>query len=99
MYYNTNPCPGQSEIQGKSSPDHHSSAIVLHMEYRYFYSFFILLKIPLPHLGFTTTKGMLVRSILYPKPMDFKLYRDAMKFILVLAAVGKIMFHIRSTFL
>ncbi|XP_071840521.1 polyamine-transporting ATPase 13A3-like isoform X2 [Apostichopus japonicus] len=38
--------------------------------------------------GFTTTKGMLVRSILYPKPMDFKLYRDAMKFILVLAAVA-----------
>lgn len=40
-------------------------------------------------VGFATTKGMLVRSILYPKPMDFKLYRDAMRFILFLAGVGK----------
>lgn len=38
--------------------------------------------------GFATTKGSLVRSILYPKPMDFKLYRDAMRFILVLATVA-----------
>uniref|UniRef100_A0A7M4FZ47 Cation-transporting ATPase n=1 Tax=Crocodylus porosus TaxID=8502 RepID=A0A7M4FZ47_CROPO len=35
--------------------------------------------------GFNTAKGDLVRSILYPKPMNFKLYRDAFKFIVGLA--------------
>ncbi|XP_029436037.1 probable cation-transporting ATPase 13A3 isoform X2 [Rhinatrema bivittatum] len=41
--------------------------------------------------GFSTSKGQLVCSILYPKPMDFKLYRDAYRFLLclvVLAGVG-----------
>ncbi|XP_059831253.1 polyamine-transporting ATPase 13A3-like [Hypanus sabinus] len=39
--------------------------------------------------GFLTTKGQLVRSILFPKPVDFKLFRDARRFVacLVLAAV------------
>ncbi|XP_051900723.1 polyamine-transporting ATPase 13A3-like [Pristis pectinata] len=39
--------------------------------------------------GFLTTKGQLVRSILFPKPVDFKLFRDAKRFVvcLVLAAV------------
>uniref|UniRef100_A0ABI7W4Y3 ATPase 13A4 n=1 Tax=Felis catus TaxID=9685 RepID=A0ABI7W4Y3_FELCA len=34
--------------------------------------------------GFNTAKGDLVRSILYPKPMNFKLYRDAIRFLLCL---------------
>uniref|UniRef100_A0A3B4AHY4 Polyamine-transporting ATPase 13A3 n=1 Tax=Periophthalmus magnuspinnatus TaxID=409849 RepID=A0A3B4AHY4_9GOBI len=34
--------------------------------------------------GFSTEKGQLVRSILYPKPTDFKLYRDAYLFLLCL---------------
>ncbi|XP_030042788.1 probable cation-transporting ATPase 13A3 [Microcaecilia unicolor] len=41
--------------------------------------------------GFSTSKGQLVCSILYPKPMDFKLYRDAYRFLLclvMLAGVG-----------
>uniref|UniRef100_A0A7M4F345 Cation-transporting ATPase n=1 Tax=Crocodylus porosus TaxID=8502 RepID=A0A7M4F345_CROPO len=38
--------------------------------------------------GFNTAKGDLVRSILYPKPMNFKLYRDAFKFIVGLAVIG-----------
>ncbi|XP_077866411.1 polyamine-transporting ATPase 13A3 [Saccoglossus kowalevskii] len=42
--------------------------------------------------GFSTSKGTLVRSILYPKPMDFKLYRDAMRFIGVLASIAAIGF-------
>uniref|UniRef100_UPI00398F5F82 polyamine-transporting ATPase 13A3-like isoform X5 n=1 Tax=Pristiophorus japonicus TaxID=55135 RepID=UPI00398F5F82 len=39
--------------------------------------------------GFLTTKGQLVRSILFPRPVDFKLFRDAKRFVvcLVLAAV------------
>ncbi|NXL84613.1 AT135 ATPase, partial [Alectura lathami] len=38
--------------------------------------------------GFNTAKGDLVRSILYPKPVNFQLYRDAFKFIVGLSAIG-----------
>ncbi len=31
--------------------------------------------------GFSTAKGELIRSILFPKPMGFKFYKDSMKFI------------------
>ncbi|KAM3834871.1 putative cation-transporting ATPase 13A4 isoform 3-T3 [Vipera latastei] len=43
--------------------------------------------------GFNTAKGDLVRSILYPKPMNFRLYRDAMQFLLclvVMAGIGMV---------
>ncbi|CAM4596731.1 unnamed protein product [Lepidochelys olivacea] len=43
--------------------------------------------------GFNTAKGDLVRSILYPKPMNFNLYRDALRFLMcliVLATIGMI---------
>ncbi|NXN19454.1 AT134 ATPase, partial [Indicator maculatus] len=43
--------------------------------------------------GFNTAKGDLVRSILYPKPMNFRLYRDALRFLMCLiafAAIGMI---------
>ncbi|XP_068612938.1 polyamine-transporting ATPase 13A3-like [Brachionichthys hirsutus] len=42
--------------------------------------------------GFSTAKGKLVRSILYPKPTDFKLYRDAYFFLLCLVGVAGIGF-------
>ncbi|XP_072722511.1 polyamine-transporting ATPase 13A3 isoform X4 [Ciconia boyciana] len=42
--------------------------------------------------GFSTAKGQLVRSILYPKPTDFKLYRDASLFLLSLVVVAGIGF-------
>lgn len=41
--------------------------------------------------GFTTVKGRLIRSIMYPKPNKFKFYEDSLKFIvflLVLAIIG-----------
>ena len=38
--------------------------------------------------GFYTTKGNLVRSILYPPPADFKFDQDSYKFIWILAAIG-----------
>ncbi|TCD71647.1 hypothetical protein EIP91_007394 [Steccherinum ochraceum] len=38
--------------------------------------------------GFNTTKGALVRSMLYPKPMGFKFYRDSIRFILVLTGLA-----------
>ncbi|KAI8795519.1 cation-transporting ATPase 13A3, partial [Biomphalaria glabrata] len=38
--------------------------------------------------GFNTAKGELVRAILFPKPLDFKFYRDALRFILFLAGVA-----------
>ncbi|XP_077168566.1 polyamine-transporting ATPase 13A2 isoform X2 [Paroedura picta] len=41
--------------------------------------------------GFCTAKGDLISSILYPKPVNFKFYKDAVKFVLflaILAALG-----------
>lgn len=38
--------------------------------------------------GFDTTKGALVRSMLFPKPLGFKFYRDSMNFIGVLAMIA-----------
>ncbi|TIB04331.1 hypothetical protein E3P88_01870 [Wallemia ichthyophaga] len=38
--------------------------------------------------GFNTTKGALVRSMLFPKPMGFKFYKDSMNFIGVLAGIA-----------
>ncbi|KAG8214021.1 hypothetical protein J3R82DRAFT_10776 [Butyriboletus roseoflavus] len=38
--------------------------------------------------GFNTTKGALVRSMLFPKPMGFKFYRDSIRFIAVLAGMA-----------
>ncbi|KAG6813565.1 hypothetical protein H0H92_009957 [Tricholoma furcatifolium] len=38
--------------------------------------------------GFSTTKGALVRSMLYPRPIGFKFYRDSVRFICVLAGIA-----------
>ena len=38
--------------------------------------------------GFSTSKGELIRSILYPKPIGFKFYKDSMNFILVLFVIA-----------
>ncbi|EKM54134.1 uncharacterized protein PHACADRAFT_209950 [Phanerochaete carnosa HHB-10118-sp] len=42
--------------------------------------------------GFNTTKGALVRSMLFPKPIGFKFYRDSIRFILVLAGLASLGF-------
>ncbi|XP_063772478.1 probable cation-transporting ATPase 13A4 [Pseudophryne corroboree] len=42
--------------------------------------------------GFNTAKGEMVRSILYPKPMNFKLYRDATRFLICLIVIAIIAF-------
>uniref|UniRef100_A0A4W6FKG6 Polyamine-transporting ATPase 13A3 n=1 Tax=Lates calcarifer TaxID=8187 RepID=A0A4W6FKG6_LATCA len=51
-----------------------------------------LVKAVVVRTGFSTEKGHLVRSILYPKPTDFKLYRDAYLFLLCLVGVAGIGF-------
>jgi cation-transporting ATPase 13A3/4/5 len=38
--------------------------------------------------GFDTTKGSLIRSMLFPRPMGFKFYRDSMRFVIFLAGVA-----------
>jgi cation-transporting ATPase 13A3/4/5 len=38
--------------------------------------------------GFLTTKGALVRSMLFPKPSGFKFYRDSFRYISVMAVVA-----------
>ncbi|KAG8445117.1 hypothetical protein GDO86_010040 [Hymenochirus boettgeri] len=47
-----------------------------------------LVKAIVVRTGFSTSKGQLIRSILYPKPTDFKLYRDAYLFLLCLVGVA-----------
>ena len=42
--------------------------------------------------GFNTTKGALVRSMLFPKPSGFKFYRDSFRYISVMAGVAAIGF-------
>ncbi|KAG5635993.1 hypothetical protein H0H81_009443 [Sphagnurus paluster] len=42
--------------------------------------------------GFNTTKGALVRSMLFPRPIGFKFYRDSVRFIGVLAGIAGIGF-------
>ncbi|EGP85061.1 uncharacterized protein MYCGRDRAFT_46026 [Zymoseptoria tritici IPO323] len=42
--------------------------------------------------GFNTTKGALVRSMLFPKPSGFKFYRDSFRYISVMAGIAAIGF-------
>ena len=42
--------------------------------------------------GFNTTKGSLIRSMLFPKPSGFKFYRDAFRYISVMASIAGIGF-------
>ena len=42
--------------------------------------------------GFNTTKGSLVRSMLFPKPSGFKFYQDAFRYISVMATIASIGF-------
>ncbi|KAK9451654.1 uncharacterized protein V1518DRAFT_409163 [Limtongia smithiae] len=42
--------------------------------------------------GFNTTKGALVRSMLFPKPSGFKFYRDSFRYIAVMAAMAAVGF-------
>jgi len=42
--------------------------------------------------GFSTSKGNLVRSILYPPPVDFKFEHDSYKFVKLLAGIASIGF-------
>ncbi|KIK67306.1 hypothetical protein GYMLUDRAFT_69495 [Collybiopsis luxurians FD-317 M1] len=46
--------------------------------------------------GFDTTKGALVRSMLFPKPVGFKFYRDSMRFIAVLAGIALLGFSVSA---
>lgn len=56
--------------------------LILHLEFIFF------LRNNIFFLGFRTAKGELVRAILFPKPLDMKFYRDAMKFILFLGCMA-----------
>ena len=42
--------------------------------------------------GFNTTKGALVRSMLFPKPSGFKFYRDSFRYISVMAVIAMVGF-------
>lgn len=40
--------------------------------------------------GYNTSKGGLVRSIMYPPPVDFKFEQDSYKFVALLASIASI---------
>lgn len=42
--------------------------------------------------AFVTTKGNLVRDILYPRPNKFKFYQDSLKFIMVMGIIAVVGF-------
>lgn len=42
--------------------------------------------------GFLTAKGGMVRSILFPKPLNMKFYWDSIKFILILSCLAVVAF-------
>lgn len=42
--------------------------------------------------GFNTTKGALVRSMMFPKPSGFKFYRDSFRYIAVMAGIAMVGF-------
>ena len=44
--------------------------------------------------GFNTTKGALVRTMLFPKPSGFKFYRDSFRYISVMACIAMIGFTV-----
>uniref|UniRef100_A0A060TCR2 Cation-transporting ATPase n=1 Tax=Blastobotrys adeninivorans TaxID=409370 RepID=A0A060TCR2_BLAAD len=46
--------------------------------------------------GFGTTKGALVRSMLFPKPSGFKFYRDSFKYIGVMAVIAAVGFLVSA---
>jgi cation-transporting P-type ATPase 13A2 len=46
--------------------------------------------------GFSTSKGQLVRSILFPKPLNMKFYRDSFYFVGFLFALCMYLPHLRS---
>ena len=50
-------------------------------------------------IGFATAKGSLVRSILFPKPLDLKMLKDIMKFVIFLAILAALAFAYTITIL
>lgn len=49
-----------------------------------------ILQLKCLHVGFMTTKGELVRAILFPPPLDFQFHRDFLKSIYVFLTLGLI---------
>uniref|UniRef100_A0A668A832 ATPase 13A3 n=1 Tax=Myripristis murdjan TaxID=586833 RepID=A0A668A832_9TELE len=91
-----NPVPGEKEAEADSaySTEEHKRHTLFcgtNVIQTRFYTG-ELVKAVVVRTGFSTAKGQLVRSILYPKPTDFKLYRDAYLFLLCLVAVAGIGF-------
>lgn len=55
-----------------------------------------LVKAVVLRTGFDTTKGGLVKSILYPKPNKFKFYRDSFRFLGIMGAIGKLVLLLQN---
>uniref|UniRef100_A0A8C7M661 Polyamine-transporting ATPase 13A3 n=1 Tax=Oncorhynchus mykiss TaxID=8022 RepID=A0A8C7M661_ONCMY len=90
-----NPGEGDKEGDGAYSMEEHKRHTLFcgtHIIQTRFYSGELCVCVLSHNTRFSTAKGQLVRSILYPKPTDFKLYRDAYLFLLCLVAIAGIGF-------
>ncbi|XP_033641842.1 probable cation-transporting ATPase 13A3 isoform X2 [Asterias rubens] len=85
-----NPPPSDTEAIPYYSPDAHKRHTLFcgtHIIQTRFYGSGKV-KAVVARTGFSTLKGDLIRTILYPKPVGFKFYRDALKFIGLLSFVA-----------
>ncbi|XP_071805048.1 polyamine-transporting ATPase 13A3-like [Asterias amurensis] len=92
------PLPRTSGVDGESAPGYSADKHKRHtlfcgtqvIQTRYYGG--EMVKAVVVQTGFSTAKGGLVRSILFPKPMDFSMLKDAIMFIGLLASFAFIGF-------
>ncbi|XP_032802753.2 polyamine-transporting ATPase 13A3 isoform X2 [Petromyzon marinus] len=82
---------GQDEVFDAEAHKRHVVFCGTHVVQTRFYSGESV-RVVVVRTGFGTAKGQLVRSILYPKPTNVRLYRDAFRFLLFLVAVALVGF-------
>lgn len=82
----TPPTPNDGPFEWISQKRHILYAGTTILQTRYYGSEKVLAKVV--RTGFNTSKGELVKSILYPRPIEFRFYEDSVRFILMLFGVA-----------
>lgn len=82
----TPPTSNDSPFEWMSQKRHILYAGTTILQTRYYGSEKVLAKVV--RTGFNTSKGELVKSILFPRPIEFRFYEDSVKFVSLLFAVA-----------
>lgn len=82
----TPPTPTNRPFEWNSQKRHILYAGTTVLQTRYFGTEKVLAKVV--RTGFTTSKGELIKSILYPRPIGFRFYEDSVKFIIALFGIA-----------